>query len=109
LRPWAPALMIVAASALAVGLALWQRREEWALVAGLALNLAMSLVLWDHGARDVSLLQANVIAAAVVALGWLAVAPRLYGISRPGPGTAPLLGVQMTLLLFGGAALVLRP
>src|SRR5207253_2816497 len=71
-----PAGMLLGLSAVAVGTALWQRREGWFLLAGLGVNLAVSLLLWERylGAVEdwwVHLVQANVIAASLMALLWL--------------------------------------
>src|SRR5207244_1056430 len=57
----------------------------------------------------VVLVQGNVLAGAGAALLWLAASTRLYGRSRSGPDTAPLLAVQVGLLLLGNAALVVGP
>src|SRR5262249_17706949 len=84
-------------------------------VAGLGLNLAVSLLVWhalpvaSREAWWVTLVQANVIAAAGVALIWLALSRKLYGVERPGPTTAPLLGVQLTVGLLGNVALLIGP
>src|SRR5262249_26066633 len=45
--PWWPAGLILALAVLAAARAAWQRSEAWAFAAGLMLNLAASLVLWE--------------------------------------------------------------
>src|SRR5205807_581337 len=71
---------------------------------------AVALVLvhaWGGGARDwVSLAQGELMAAGLAAGLWLAGGRRLYGAARPGPELAPLLGLQLGLLLLGNAALL---
>ncbi|MCI0461466.1 MAG: hypothetical protein L0Z62_31330 [Gemmataceae bacterium] len=113
LHPWWPAGAVLAAGVLAGGLALSQSREGWALAAALSLNLAASLVVWHLHAREsiwwVRLLQANVVASAAAALVWLSASPRLYGSRRPGVATAPLLALQMGLMLLGNVSLLLGP
>jgi hypothetical protein len=95
--------------------ALWQRHAPWAFVAGLALNLSVSLVLWQaHGTEDLSrwwvaLVQGNVLTAAVVALLWLAARKRLVGDTADGLRSVPLLSLQVLLGLVGNAALLVGP
>jgi len=102
---------VLAVSVTAALLALWHRREWWAFGAGLALNLAVSLLLWDYHRGDsfsewwVPLVQANVLAASAVALLWLAVRRRLVGSEQ----SAPLLTVQVALGLLGNAVLLIGP
>jgi hypothetical protein len=104
----------VAAVGVTVGLtALWARREDWAFAAGLLFNLAVSLAVWEAHRGEhlvdwwVSLVRANVLTWAAVALGWLALARQLYG--RRGLGSAPLLSVQVVLGLAGNVALLVGP
>jgi hypothetical protein len=91
--------------------ALWQRRENWAFGAGLALNLAVSLWLWDAHRGEalahwwVPLVQANVLAGSATALLWLTVRRRLEGEGTP----ARLLTLQLALVVLGNAALLVGP
>ncbi len=115
LRPWWPAGVALVAGGVCGGLALRQRREWWAFAAGLTVNLAISLLLWagfqtlDREERWVALVQANVLAGAGVAVLWLLASRRLYGDRGPGITAAPLLGVQVGLILLGNAALLVGP
>src|SRR5262249_39846829 len=105
----------LAAAVLAAGLALWQRREEWAFVAGVTLNLAVSLLVCDaYAAEDVQrwwlpLVRANVLAAAGFAMLWLAAARHLFRTSRPALNISPLLACQILLTVLGNLALVIGP
>src|SRR5262249_36861925 len=73
-------LVGVAGAAMAV----WRGREGWAFAAGLAVNRAASLVVWhihwNRPAADwwVYLLQANVLATALVGALWLGARRLLY-------------------------------
>jgi hypothetical protein len=109
---WA-AVAIGLASIAAAGLAVQRREEGWAFAAGLGVNLAASLLVWHfHRAAEltswgVTLLQANAVASAAVALLWL-------GWRRQAEGarelrTAPLLAVQVALGLAFNVVLVLMP
>jgi hypothetical protein len=108
-RPWWPAGAVLAVSGFAAGLAVWLRREHWAFVAGLLINLAVSLVLWEqHRGADLAdwwvlLVQANVVAAGLVALAWLA------WVRRDAFTTSPLLSVQILLGLAGDLLLLGSP
>lgn len=114
-RPAWPVGMVLAASALLAGMALWQRREGWALAAALGLNVAVSLIVWRGYAADepghwwVRLAQANVFASAAGAMLWLTAARRLHGERRADPRTAPLLTVQVALALLGSVLLLAGP
>ena len=139
-RLWAAAGIAIAGVAGAT-MAVWRRREGWAFCAALGVNLAASLVVWHveemrHLPFDLwwlRLMQANVIASAVVALIWLAAHRRLYQLGegeapaeprklvtnaaacsarrepRP-PGIAsPLLALQIALPIVAGAAILFVP
>ncbi|HEV8058422.1 MAG TPA: hypothetical protein VGP68_01030, partial [Gemmataceae bacterium] len=108
---WGAASIAFAGTA-GAAMAVWRRREDWAFVAGLAVNLAASLVVWDFR-WDVPfetwwlyLVQANIVSAAVVALLWLGARKLLYGDSNLSLRSAPLLAMQIALA-FGSNALVL--
>ncbi len=108
---WAAAAIAIAGTA-GAAMAVWRQREDWAFVAGLAVNLAASLIVW-HFRWDVPfetwwlyLVQANIVSAAVVALLWLGARKLLYGDSNLSLRSAPLLAMQIALA-FGGNALVL--
>src|SRR5262249_25290094 len=103
---WAASTVAVASLAAAVT-ALWQRREIWAFTAALGVNLTVSLLVWS-GFHEVpperwwvSLLQANTIATASVALASLAV--------RRWLSTNLLLSLQVILAVVGNAVLLLGP
>jgi hypothetical protein len=109
--PWWSAGGALCAGAVGAVLALWRRRESWALAAGLCGNLAASLVLW-HAWRElplsdwwVPLVQVNVIASALAACAWLALGRRLGGTDQ----STPLRTVQVALGLLGNVALLLGP
>ena len=100
---WAAAAIAIASAALAT-MAVWRRQEGWAFAAALGANLAASLVVWHAHERASSfaqwwmvLVQANVIASAVVALLWLAVRRRLYQMRELNLHNSPLLALQITL------------
>ena len=102
-RLWAAAA-IALASAAGVTMAAWQRREDWAFLGSMGVHLAASLVVW-HFHRELSfdawwmtLLEANAIAGASVALIWTTARKRLLELGQP-PQSAPatLLGLQVAL------------
>ncbi len=108
---WAAAAIGIAGTA-GAAMAVWRQREDWAFVAGLAVNLASSLVVW-HFRWDVPfetwwlyLVQANIVSAAVVALLWLGARKLLYVDAEPRLRSSPLLATQIALA-FGSNALVL--
>src|SRR5205085_4041226 len=121
--PWWSAGTVLASAGLAAALAVRERREAWAFVAGLGVNLAASLVVWhaNQGAplSDwwTALAQANVVATALTTFAWVAASRLIDGVRRPAVGAAPLLNLQVVLLLLGnvlllavsGFLLVLRP
>lgn len=102
------------ASAAAAAMAVWQRREGWAFIAGLGINLASTIVVWHRltiGHRLVAdewlwLLQANLIAAGVVGLLWLAARRRLYSVRELRIGVSPFLTVQIAAIAVGNALLL---
>jgi hypothetical protein len=114
--PWWPAAGIASVSVLCGGLALWRRREAWALAAALGIEAALSLVLWHLHEHEplaswwVRLVQANVLAGALVSAGWLLACRRLYGSARPRWRQAPLLvfhvlaGLVANAVVLGNAA-----
>src|SRR5262249_37188884 len=110
--PWWPAGAILTAGVVSAGLAGRQRREAWAFAAALSLPAAASLVLL-HPFGDLNWsalwpqpLPRHVAAAAVAALLWLAAWRLLYPAEGP---AAPLLTVQVLLVLAGTAALLAGP
>ncbi|HVX59447.1 MAG TPA: hypothetical protein VHC19_02560, partial [Pirellulales bacterium] len=123
-QPWAAAAIALASAACAA-MAVWSRREHWAFIAGLGVNLAASIMVWHWHMADrlevadmrLLLLQANLIAGGAVALVWLAARRRLYRDRLLSLPSAPLLGLQVTLVGLGNllaigiplAALVMQP
>ena len=92
-------------------MAVWRRGEGWAFAAAPGVNLAASLVVWyaqtELFLQDgwVLLVQANVIASAVVALAWLAARKRLYELRDFTVRTSPLLAIQTSLGVIGSGIL----
>jgi hypothetical protein len=110
---WAAAA-IGLASAAGAAMAVWQRREDWAFLAGLGVNLAASLVVWHFHVDDptgwwVALIQANAIAASAVSLLWLGVRKRVYVGQELSLAATPLLAGQIGLTLAGNMLLLVRP
>ena len=111
---WAAASIAIASGA-GAAMAVWRRREGWAFSAALGVNLAASLVVW-YFRRDVdfdlwwlSLVQANVIASAAVAIVWLAARRRLYQLRELSLGDSPLLAVQTVLPVAGNLIVLIVP
>jgi hypothetical protein len=104
---WAAVAVALCGAASAL-LAVWRRSEVLAFLAGLAANLATSLVVWQwYHPRPpawLAVVQANVIASASVALAWLGIR-RLLAERRPGP----LLALQSALGLGAHTVLMLLP
>ncbi len=100
------------ASAASATMAVWRRREVWAFVSGLGVNVAASFtVTYFEPALDtwygfLLLVQANVIAGAVVALAWLAVRKRLYALHDKAVWSGPLLALQVGLTTAAALTLV---
>ncbi len=111
LMPWWPAGSVLAVGVLAAGLAVLQRREAWAFLAALCVNLAVSLVIVHHFHEQqfadwwVVLLQANVAASSAAALAWLG---GIRFLNRAGAAT-PLLTCQTLLGLLGNAVVLIGP
>ena len=111
-RLWGSAAIGLASAASAT-MAVWRRREVWAFVSGLGVNVAASFtVSYFEGALDewprfLLLVEANVIAGAVVALAWLSVRKRLYLLREKGVWSGPLLALQTGLTTAGALALVI--
>jgi len=108
---WAAAAVALASAAGAT-MAVWRRKESWALPAAWGVNLAASLVVWyfHRGAAGLDdwwlwLVEANVIASAGVALVWLAARRRLYALGELRLGSSPLLAVQVSFPALGATAL----
>lgn len=105
---WAAAAIALASSACAA-MAVWRRREGWAFVAGLGVNLAASIVVWHWQFAErfhfadawLLLVQANLIAGAAVALVWLAAHERMYADRLFSISGSPLLCLQIALLALG--------
>jgi hypothetical protein len=114
LGPAPSAAALVFVSCLAADLAVGRRREGWAFAAGLPLLLAVALVVWfrrqpwDAETDGVVLAQAELLTAGLLTLLWLSGRRRLYGTAAPAPSAAPLLGLQVALLVVGHAALLGR-
>ncbi len=111
-RLWGAAA-IGLASAASASMAVWRRREAWAFVSGLGVNVAASFIVgyYERGLDDWSsflmLVEANVIAGAVVALAWLAVSKRLYQLRERSVWSSPLLALQIALTSGGALALAI--
>ncbi|HEU5432689.1 MAG TPA: hypothetical protein VFU81_13560, partial [Thermomicrobiales bacterium] len=105
---WAAAAVALASAACAT-MAVWRRREGWAFVSGLGVNLAATIVVWHWNIVDrfrfaddfLMLLQANLIAGAAVALVWLAAHQRMYADRLLSISAGPLLGLQIALVALG--------
>ena len=110
-RLWG-ATAIGLASAASATMAVWRRRELWAFISGLGVNVAASFTVsyfepgLDRWSGFLLLFQANVIAGAVVALAWLAVSKRLYALSNRNAWSSPLLSLQIALTSIGAMVLV---
>jgi hypothetical protein len=111
---WAAAAIAVACPAGAL-MAVERRREEWAFMAGLGINLAASFVVWHFdrlrtGSDEFAFLchmgQANVIATAAGTLLWLAFRRRIYQQRELSVRTGPLLAVQVALGLLSNLAML---
>jgi hypothetical protein len=113
----AAALALTLVSPAAAVMGVWRRREDWAFIAGLGVNLAASLVVWHYHSRLavpwpdwwVYLVQANLIAGAAVALLWLGLRERLYGRRELTIRAGPLLAFQVGALVVVNVALLLLP
>ena len=93
------------------GLALRQRRTWWAFLAGLAANVAMSLLYLPIPdiIHLLSLIQANTLASAVAALLWMCLAHRLTRRTEDAVPRTALLQIQVLLGLSGFGLLLLGP
>ncbi len=95
---------ILGVSLLGALLSLWQRRERWALLSGLGVNLAVSLLLVrSHEGLEFAqwwptLLHANVVVCGAVALLWIAAKVRLV---RGRALASHLLGLQIGMGVLG--------
>ncbi len=111
-RLWGAAAIGLASAASAT-MAVWRRREAWAFVSGLGVNLAASLTVsyfegsLDQWSRFLLLVEANVIASAAVALAWLSVRKRLYRLHERRAWSGPLLALQIVLTATGALVLVI--
>jgi len=111
---WAATAIAIASLAGSV-MAVWQRREGWALAAALGVNLAASLAVWHHHFNTylaqwwLDLLRANIIASASVGLVWLLAVRRLDQLREPSVRTSPLLTLQVAMPVVGQAILCLLP
>ncbi len=112
---WWSAGAIIGLGLLFACLALWQARQGWALGAGLALNLAFTLVLCRQQAEYplahwwLQLIQANVIGFALSSLVWLLVGRWARQPGQTDLSAAPLLTVQIGLALVGNLVLLIGP
>jgi hypothetical protein len=108
---WAATAILIAAVAIAI-IAVWQRQEPWAFVAGLGLNLAASLVIWHHhlGVPVAHwwhyLLQASGAASGAAALLWLTARNRFYGTLELRFSVSPMLALQVLLAYLGNLPLL---
>jgi hypothetical protein len=110
---WAAGALALVSPAAAT-IAIWLHREGWAFVAGLGVNLAVSLVVWHiHAFQAVAgdawwlpLVQANLIAGAGVACLWLGLRKRLYAGRLLGIHSAPWLVFQIAALLVSNGCLL---
>ncbi|HWB10609.1 MAG TPA: hypothetical protein VG826_15370 [Pirellulales bacterium] len=112
---WAASAIGIASAACAA-MAVWLRREGWAFVAGLGVNLAASLAVSHLALRPphdggawILLWQANVMAGAIVALLWLAARRRIYAGGRLSPLASPLLTLQVGLAAVAALGLIAIP
>jgi hypothetical protein len=113
-RLWAATAITLASVAGAV-MAVYRRREGWALAAALGVNLAASLVVWYvEETRNLNfeqwwirLVQANAIASATVALLWTAVRRWLFESQERSPNNSPCLILQLTIPTAANAMLLL--
>jgi hypothetical protein len=106
---WAAAALVVVSTTWLV-VALGQRREHWAFVAGLGVNLAATLVAWHfHWRWWGELLHANVIAAGLFSLLWLALRRRLYGSSPLTVEAAPYLALQIGITVLSAGVFLGAP
>ncbi len=113
---WGAAAIAIASTA-GAAMAVWRRQEGWAFAAATGVNLAASLVVWFcqwHWRPQLPLadwwlllVQANVIASAVVALVWLAACKRLYELRDLTVRASPLLAVQTSLGVLGNLLLLI--
>jgi hypothetical protein len=112
--PWWSVASVLATATMAALLALWQRSASAAFLACLCLNLAATLPLIDDRLHDsfdawwVQLLQVNLAATSLGALGWLAVRKRIDR-GPDHPHRLPLLPVQALLGIAGNVILLLSP
>ncbi len=111
---WAASAIAIAGTA-GAAMAVWRRREDWAFVAGLAVNLAASMVVW-HVRFEMPfeswwlyLVQANILSAALVGLLWLGARRLLYADAQLGLQSTPLLATQIALAFGGNAMLLVWP
>ncbi len=105
---WAAAALTLASVAGAV-VAVGRRREEWAFLAGLGINLAACLVVWHvhidapFDGLPVYLLQAYAAASGTGALLWLLLRQRLYESLELRLSASPLLALHIVLGLAANA------
>src|SRR5262249_57722253 len=98
------------AAAASAMVTVWQRREAWALVSGLLMSLAASLVVWHFHLDEplyqwwFYLLQANSAAGGLAALIWLGARKRIYGDLELRLSASPLLAIQIALTFLGNLA-----
>ncbi|MEA1952094.1 MAG: hypothetical protein U9N87_11960, partial [Planctomycetota bacterium] len=111
---WA-AMAIALPSMAGAVMAVWQRREWWAFTSALGVNVAASLVVWHVELSTpfedwwVMLVQANVIASALVALVWLVARTRLKRLRDLAEGAGPLLSTQILMAAAGNCLLLALP
>ncbi|MBY0523648.1 MAG: hypothetical protein K2R98_09615, partial [Gemmataceae bacterium] len=108
---WAAGAIALASVAGAV-MAVSRRRQEWAFMAGLGMNVAASLVVW-HFQVSVPfygwwpyLVQANCAASGAGALLWLTARKRLYGTLEMKLSDSSFLAVQIVLGFVGNIVLL---
>ncbi len=119
---WAAAAIAITGVSGAV-MAIWRQRENWAFLAGLAVNLAATLVIWQASsdlaieAWRIQFVQVNLLVAATVALLWVGARRLIYRDGETNWRAAPFLltqvavtfGLNFLLLLGPGLWLVASP
>ena len=111
---WAAAAITIAGVAGAL-MAIWRRQENWAFLAGLAVNLAASLLLWQAPSNlaieawRIQFVQVNVLVAAVVALSWIGARRLIYPDGQTNWRAAPFLLTQVVVTFGLNFLLLLGP
>ncbi len=115
LSPWSSAAALFFVSALALDWAVIRHRGVWVFAAGWPLYVAISLVLWhrhqpwDWPTDGLWLARINVLAAGMLALGWLAGSARISLVGSGRTEGSTWLRLQVGLALAGNLALLSAP